>query len=122
VFKPELLNRIDEIVPFHNLEPAHVRAIVDLLIGETQQRMQEQATTLQVSDEARNLLARHGYDPAYGARALRRTVQSLLDDMLAESLLQAAYSPGDTIVVSVADGHLLAKPEATKSSKERPAA
>ncbi len=122
VFKPELLNRIDEIVPFHNLEPAHVRAIVDLLIGETQQRMQEQAITLQVSDEARSLLARHGYDPAYGARALRRTVQSLLDDMLAESLLQAAYSPGDTIVVSVADGHLLAKPEATKSSKERPAA
>src|SRR5437016_10975927 len=75
LFKPELLNRIDEIVVFHPLEQVHLREIVDLMVAQTQQRMKEQAIELQVSDAARSLLVKHGYDPIYGARPLRRTVQ-----------------------------------------------
>ncbi len=105
LFKPELLNRIDEIVPFHALEPEHLRQIVDLMIVQTQKRMQEQELALQVTDTARCLLVKHGYDPIYGARPLRRTIQRMLEDMLAESILRSLISPGDTVVVdAVEDG------------------
>ncbi|GAC1350966.1 MAG: ATP-dependent Clp protease ATP-binding subunit [Ktedonobacteraceae bacterium] len=105
LFKPELLNRIDEIVPFHPLEQEHLRQIVDLMVGQTQKRMQEQEITLQVTDTARCLLVKHGYDPFYGARPLRRTIQSMLEDMLAESILSGLISPGETVVVdAVEDG------------------
>jgi ATP-dependent Clp protease ATP-binding subunit ClpC len=106
LFKPELLNRIDEIVPFHSLTPDHLHEIVDLMVGQTQKRMAEQAIDLQVANSARSLLVAHGYDPVYGARPLRRTVQRMLEDMLAESILQGTCSPGDTIVVDGVEGKL----------------
>jgi ATP-dependent Clp protease ATP-binding subunit ClpA len=79
------------------------------MVAATQQRMQEQAISLQVTDEARSLLVKHGYDPVYGARPLRRAVQRLLEDMLAEGILQATFVPGDTVVVSADNGQLEAK-------------
>ena len=109
LFKPELLNRIDEIVLFHMLEPEHLREIVDLMVAQTQQRMQEQGIELQVSDVARNLLVQHGYDPVYGARPLRRTVQRMLEDMLAEAILQGAFVADDTVMVDVVEDRLVAK-------------
>ncbi len=108
LFHPELLNRIDEVVVFHMLEPEHLRDIVDLMIERTRQRIVEQSITLHVSDAARALLVKHGYDPVYGARPLRRTVQRMLDDLLAESLLRGAFQPGDTVEVDVVDGELVA--------------
>lgn len=108
LFHPELLNRIDEIIIFHTLEPEHLRDIVDLMIEKTRQRIAEQSITLHVSDAARALLVEHGYDPVYGARPLRRTVQRMLDDLLAESLLRRDFQPGDTVEVDVADGQLAA--------------
>ena len=109
LFKPELLNRIDEIVPFHILEPEHLHEIVDLMVAQTQRRMQGQGIELQVSDVARSLLVQHGYHPVYGARPLRRTVQRMLEDMLAEGILQGAFVAGDTVMVDVVEGRLMAK-------------
>jgi ATP-dependent Clp protease ATP-binding subunit ClpC len=109
LFKPELLNRIDEIVPFHMLEPEHLCEIVDLMVAQTQQRMQEQGIELQVNDTARGLLVQHGYDPVYGARPLYRTVQRMLEDMLAEAILQGAFVTGDTVMVDVVEDRLVAK-------------
>ncbi len=123
LFKPELLNRVDEVVPFHSLEPLHLRQIVDLMVASTQQRISKQGITLRVTDEARNLLVKHGYDPAYGARLLRHTVQSMLEDMLAEAILQDTFVAGDTVVVNAAKGRLeVKKLLAAKVSKGKPAA
>ena len=74
------------------------------MIEKTRQRMAEQSISLQVSDATCCMLVEHGYDPAYGARPLRRTVQSMLDDMLAEALLRGDCKAGDTVVVDVEDG------------------
>ncbi len=106
LFRPELLNRIDEIVLFHRLEQEHLHEIVDLMVAQTQGRIARQDIGLQVSDAARVLLVKHGYDPVYGARPLRRTVQSMLEDMLAESILRGTFAPGDTVTVDVADDKL----------------
>ncbi len=103
LFKPELLNRIDEIVFFHPLEPEHLREIVHLMIAGTQERMQEQEIELQVTEAARDVLIERGYDPLYGARPLRRTVQRMLEDMLAESILQGTFAPGDIVLVDAAE-------------------
>ena len=105
-FRPELLNRIDDIVSFHPLQPDHLRQIIDLMIDHVQQRMTEQRMTLQVTDAARALLVKRGYDPVYGARPLRRAVQTLLEDLLAEAILQGTFAPGDTIIADVSNEQL----------------
>jgi len=109
LFRPELLNRIDEVVLFHALEPEHLRDIAGLMLEKTRQRLAEQSIALHVSDAARALLVEHGYDPVYGARPLRRTVQRMLDDLLAESLLRGAFQPRDTVEVTVENGQLVAR-------------
>ena len=106
VFRPELLNRIDEIVIFHPLELACLREIVDLMIIQTQQRMAARKMQLQVTDVLRVLLVERGYDVEYGARPLRRTVQRLLDDTLAEALLRGKIIPGDSVVADVINGEV----------------
>nr|HET6902871.1 ATP-dependent Clp protease ATP-binding subunit [Ktedonobacteraceae bacterium] len=106
LFRPELLNRIDEIVPFHRLEQEHLREIVDQMVAQTHERMAQQDIDLQVLDAARVLLVKHGYDPVYGARPLRRTVQRMLEDMLAESILRGAFASGDTVTVDAAEDKL----------------
>jgi ATP-dependent Clp protease ATP-binding subunit ClpC len=107
VFRPELLNRVDEIIIFHALEQEHLRQIVDLMVAQTCQRMMEKSIELLVTDAARCELVTRGYSQSYGARPLRRTVQRLLDDMLAEALLRNAFMTGDTVVVDVVDGTLV---------------
>ncbi len=106
VFRPELLNRIDQTIVFHALEPEHLREIVDLMVGQTQQRLAAQAIGLQVTGAARILLVQQGYDVVYGARPLRRTIQRLLEDPLAEELLRGAFTSGDIVVVDVAHEEL----------------
>jgi ATP-dependent Clp protease ATP-binding subunit ClpC len=106
MFKPELLNRIDEIVLFHALEQTHLHEIVNIMIEQTQKRLAAQAITMEVSAKARHLLVKHGYDPIYGARPLRRTVQSMLEDMLAEAILQGECVANDTIVVDATNDRL----------------
>ena len=106
LFRPELLNRIDEIVPFHGLGEEHLREIVDLMVAQTQERIARQTIDLHVTDAARAVLVKHGYDPVYGARPLRRTVQRMLEDLLAESLLRGSIVSGDSVTVDAIEDRL----------------
>ena len=99
-FRPELLNRIDEIVTFHALQSKHVRQIVDLMVARVQRQLAERAICLRITDAARAFLAKEGYDVVYGARQLRRTVQVLLEDKLAEAILLGTCHAGDIVEVS----------------------
>lgn len=109
-FRPEFLNRVDETIVFHALEKEHILSIVDLMMQDLHKRLQEQDIKMEVSAEAKEKLVEEGYDPAYGARPLRRTIQRLVEDPLAEDLLQGRYRAGDTVKVDVTkDGVTLLK-------------
>ena len=98
-FRPEFLNRIDEIIVFHALTPAELAAIVDLLLADLGRRLAAQDLVLEVTPAARALIAREGHDPTFGARPLKRTIQRLVENPLARALLQAQFKPGDRIMV-----------------------
>jgi ATP-dependent Clp protease ATP-binding subunit ClpC len=106
VFRSELLDRIDEVLVFHALDRTHLRQIIDLMVVQTQQRLAAQSIDLQVTDDARMLLVARGYDAQYGARPLRRTVQHLLEDRLAEAILRGSCGKGDSVIVDVVDDQL----------------
>jgi ATP-dependent Clp protease ATP-binding subunit ClpB len=106
-FRPEFLNRLDEIVIFHPLAREHLRDIVDIQLQIVRDRLAERDLALDVSDEAKDTIARVGYDPAYGARPLKRVIQRELENPLAQKLLSGDFSPGDTIRVDAGDGDQL---------------
>ncbi len=102
IFRPEFLNRVDEIMVFHPLDKENIRKIVTLLLKELQQRCSEQMNlTLKVTDGVRNLLAEEGFDSKYGARPLRRAIQSRIEDALSNELLEGRIKSGDTVRVSL---------------------
>ncbi|MGW3286310.1 ATP-dependent Clp protease ATP-binding subunit [Streptomyces sp. NPDC001002] len=105
-FRPEFLNRIDEIIVFRGLDRTQLRRIVDLLLEHTRRRLHAQDVTLEVTDEAADVLANLGYQPDFGARPLRRTIQREVDDRLADLLLAGELSAGDRARVDAADGEL----------------
>ncbi len=98
-FRPEFLNRIDEVIVFHALTEAELTAIVDLLVADLGRRLAEHELTLELAPAARALIAREGYDPAYGARPLKRTIQRLAENPLARAILQGQFKPGDRITL-----------------------
>jgi ATP-dependent Clp protease ATP-binding subunit ClpB len=98
-FKPEFLNRIDEIVVFHRLSEDDIARIVDLQVEHLRERLAERGLTLELSDEARAWIAKTGYDPDYGARPLKRVLQREVADPIALEVLKGTYQPGDTITV-----------------------
>jgi ATP-dependent Clp protease ATP-binding subunit ClpC len=102
-FRPEFLNRIDATVVFHALSPDQIRAIVDLELKRVRRQLSEQEITLEVTPEAMDLLGTRGYDQTYGARPLRRIIQNLIEDPLAEGLLNSKYHANSTIRVEVED-------------------
>jgi len=106
-FRPELLNRIDEVIVFTPLTRAELRAIVDLMIGRLSRRLAERDLRLSVTDAARDLLGREGFDPQYGARPLRRTIQSLVENPVSSGILAGVYPPGSVIEVD-AEGDTIA--------------
>jgi ATP-dependent Clp protease ATP-binding subunit ClpB len=99
VFRPEFLNRIDEIIVFHALTEADLSAIVELLLADLSRRLADHDLTLEVTPAARRLIAGEGFDPAYGARPLRRSIQRLVENPLARALLEGRFKPGTTIKV-----------------------
>jgi ATP-dependent Clp protease ATP-binding subunit ClpC len=104
-FRPEFLNRIDEIIIFHGLTQEHVMQIVDLQMREVAERLAEHGVKIELTDAARRWLAREGYDPQFGARPVRRTLERYVENPLAKRLLAGEFQEGDTIVVDVhADG------------------
>ena len=106
-FRPEFINRIDDIVVFHPLGATQIRAIVDIQLGQLRRRLMERSMDLVLDDAARDLLGEAGFDPVYGARPLKRAIQQQIENPLAQRLLQGAYGPGDRIRVGVdEDGRL----------------
>ena len=105
-FRPEFVNRIDEIVVFHTLGRAEIRRIVDIQVNHLRRRLQDREIGLALDNAALDRLGEAGFDPVYGARPLKRAIQSELENPLAQRLLRGEYLPGDTIVVTVAEGAL----------------
>jgi ATP-dependent Clp protease ATP-binding subunit ClpA len=97
-FRPEFLNRIDEVIVFHALGDTELAAIVDLLVAELAARLEEQDLILELTPAARRLVATEGHDPAFGARPLKRAVQRLVENPLARALLEGRFPPGSHIV------------------------
>src|SRR5579885_1571932 len=107
LFRPEFLNRLDDIIMFHALSRAQVRQVLDILLAQTEARLSEQFIKLEVTDAARDRIAERGYDPDFGARPLRRVLQEMLQDPLAEALLRGEFQAGDRVLVDAgADGAL----------------
>jgi ATP-dependent Clp protease ATP-binding subunit ClpB len=108
-FRPEFLNRIDEIVRFRSLTEADIERIVHIQLRHLRDRLATRRLGLDVAEEAAAWLARVGYDPAYGARPLKRVIQRKIADPLALALLEGRYSEGDTVHVGVAGDELVLK-------------
>ncbi len=105
-FRPEFINRVDDVVVFHPLGREHIRMIVDIQLGYLHQRLAGRDMRIVLSDAARDKLAEAGFDPVYGARPLKRAIQQQVENPLAQEILQGRFGPGDTIEVAVADDHL----------------
>lgn len=105
-FRPEFLNRIDEIIVFHSLEEQHIAQIVSLMVADLRKRLKEQDVDFELTDKAMAFLAKEGYDPAFGARPLRRAIQKHIEDRLSEELLRGNISKGDTLTIDEKDGEL----------------
>jgi ATP-dependent Clp protease ATP-binding subunit ClpB len=105
-FRPEFLNRVDEIIIFDRLTEDDLKKIVEIQLRRLSKRLEQQKITLQLSDSAKELLAREGYDPVYGARPLRRTIQKEILDPLSIDILEGKVREGQTVYVNAKDGAL----------------
>jgi ATP-dependent Clp protease ATP-binding subunit ClpB len=105
-FRPEFINRIDDIVVFHPLSTDQIRKIVDIQLVYLRKRLQERNLDIVLNDSARDLMGEAGFDPVYGARPLKRAIQQQIENPLAQHILRGDFTPGDTIQVSVRDGRL----------------
>jgi len=106
-FRPEFLNRIDGVVVFHSLAKEHIRQIVDLMLKNVVKQLEEKGVRLEITDAAKDLLGEKGFDQVYGARPLRRAIQTMVEDELSEKLLRGQFASGDTVVVDRADDKLV---------------
>ena len=106
-FRPEFLNRVDEIIIFHQLGEREIRSIVDLQFDALKRRLSDRHMDLSLTDNARDVLVHEGFDPAYGARPLKRTIQRLVLDPLAVKVLEGEFRDGDTIAVDASEGSLV---------------
>ena len=119
LFRPEFLNRVDEIVVFKSLTGEQIRGIVDLMVGELRNRLIGQGMSIELTDAAKDLLAKEGTDPVYGARPLRRAIQTLIEDPLAEQLLENGWGAGDIVLVDVGEDGKLAFSKGAGAIPER---
>jgi ATP-dependent Clp protease ATP-binding subunit ClpB len=106
VFRPEFLNRIDEVIEFQPLSKEQIAAIVELQLQRLRERLAERGIELELTDAAKEALAEEGWDPAYGARPLKRAIQRLVENPLALRLLEGDFADGDTIRVDAEDGEI----------------
>jgi len=105
-FRPEFVNRIDEVVVFHPLGRENIRAITDIQISYLRKRLHERDMDIVLSDAAKDLLGEAGFDPVYGARPLKRAIQQLVENRLAQDILAGRFMPGDVIKLDIVDGEL----------------
>ena len=107
-FRPEFLNRLDETILFKPLTKSDIRSIINLLLSDLNKRLEDKELRLDITDEAKDFITEHGYDPVYGARPLKRYVQKHVETLTARIILQGDVSVGDTIVITVEDDRLTA--------------
>lgn len=110
-FRPEFLNRVDEVVVFHALGREHLREIADLMLKRVSKQLVEHRITMEVTDAAKDRLVDQGYSREYGARPLRRAIQRLIEDQMSEELLRGHIKDGDTVVVDVKDQQFTITPK-----------
>jgi ATP-dependent Clp protease ATP-binding subunit ClpB len=110
-FRPEFLNRVDEVLVFHRLQPEHIRAIVSIQLGRLNELLTDRSIRVEADDEALDFLAREGYDPDFGARPLKRTIQRLIQDPLAHMVLAGEVADGDTVRLGAKDNALTLAPQ-----------
>ena len=106
-FRPEFINRLDDIVEFGSLDRSQLTEIVDLQVQRVVERVAERGIVLELTDDARELLGNLGYDPTYGARPLKRVIQKRLVDRLALAILQGEFAEGDTVRADARDGEVV---------------
>ncbi|MFO7932435.1 MAG: ATP-dependent chaperone ClpB [Desulfosalsimonas sp.] len=121
-FKPEFLNRIDEVIIFHSLTSEQLRDIVDIQFRDLQKRLEERSIGIELTDAARDLLARRGFDPVYGARPLKRTIQHLVENPLSMKILEGEASEGDRIIADVSGDEIAFKVEKQPAEETEPEA
>ncbi|MFD0276718.1 ATP-dependent Clp protease ATP-binding subunit [Kitasatospora sp. NPDC127111] len=120
-FRPEFLNRIDEVIVFHSLTRKDLLDVVDLMLDRSRRRLKAQDVLLEVTEGAKEWLVNRGYQPEFGARPLRRAIQSELDNRISDLLLDGSVQEGDTLIADVADGELvvtLARPEPSATAEQ----
>jgi ATP-dependent Clp protease ATP-binding subunit ClpC len=106
-FRPEFLNRIDGVVVFHALTQEHIRQIVELMLSQIEAQLKEKDMKLETTDTAKDFLGEKGYDPAFGARPLRRVIEHMVEDPLSEALLEGRFHSGDTIQIDCQNGEII---------------
>ena len=120
-FRPEFLNRLDDIILFHRLQRDQMGAIVDIQLARLAKLLVDRKITVKLEAAAREWLANRGYDPAYGARPLKRVIQRNVQDKLAEAILSGRIADGDTVNVNVGDGELLLNATAAEAKTPKAA-
>jgi ATP-dependent Clp protease ATP-binding subunit ClpB len=115
-FRPEFLNRLDDQIVFHRLERSEMSRIVDIQLGRLQKLLLDRKITLELDDNARTWLANRGYEPAYGARPLKRVIQRHVQDPLAEAILAGKVKDGELVYLTVRDGNLQIVGEAQRKA------
>jgi ATP-dependent Clp protease ATP-binding subunit ClpC len=106
-FRPEFLNRIDGVVVFHALNKEHIRKIVELMLSQVQGQLKEKDIKLEITEAAKDYLGEKGYDPAFGARPLRRVIEREVEDQLSDALLNGKFRTGETIKIDYQDGKIV---------------
>src|SRR2546430_499877 len=117
-FRPEFINRIDEIIVFHQITREQMKDIVDIQINRLRSRLEERHITLQVTDATRNLLAEMGFDPQFGARPLKRVIQREVENRIAHGILDGTIREGDTVVVDAKGGKIVLNPVRAQAQEE----
>ncbi len=117
LFNPELLNRIDETIIFHQLERHHIKEIIDILVVDIAKQLAEKGISFNLTDEAKEFLVEKGYDPAYGARPLKRSLQKYLEDPLAEEILRGQYAGDCDLIIGAGNDGLTFKFNQTKQKQ-----
>ncbi|MDD2555785.1 MAG: ATP-dependent Clp protease ATP-binding subunit [Syntrophaceticus sp.] len=108
-FRPEFLNRVDDVIVFHALQEEHMKEIVELMLMTVSKRLTEFGLQLEFTQAAKELLVKKGYDPAFGARPLRRVIQRMVEDQLSEEMLAGKFKSGDEILVDAAEDNIVFK-------------
>ncbi len=119
-FRPEFLNRVDEIIVFHALTEQELKTIAGLIVSDVQQQMKNQKMELEISDAAKEVIVKQGYEPKFGARPLRRAVQQLIENPLSNKIIEGEYKPGDKIRADAA-GNKLSFEKIGETFKSKPA-